>query len=93
VSGRTRVLYGICRQCKAVCEKHVGVTPEEARVLKIALIESDLIPRDLYVDDTTRWPIEGCAHHPGVTTTGQTTAAPAPTPTKVGTFPAARDGA
>jgi hypothetical protein len=77
------VLYGICRQCKAVCEKHVGVTPEEARVLKIALIESDLIPRDLYVDDTARWPVEGCAHHP----------TPTPAPTKVGTFPAARDGA
>lgn len=61
MSERTRVLFGICRQCKAVCEKHVA--PDNPFEVKQAIIAAGLIPRDLNIDDTLKWPQTGCEHH------------------------------
>lgn len=58
---RTRVLFGVCRQCKAVCEKHVD--PDKPFEVKQAIMAHDLIPRDLYLDDTSKWPVDRCSHH------------------------------
>lgn len=63
MSDRTRVLFGVCRQCKAIVEAHVD--PPRPFEVKADLLARDLIARDLWVDDPNKWPAMGCAHHGG----------------------------
>lgn len=75
---RTRIVYGVCRECKAIIERQVN--PRNPARSKAAMVARDLIPRDLMVEDASRWVVGTCVHH-----------GPQATPFPA-TFPAARDG-
>ena len=58
---RTHVLYGVCRQCKAIIARVVNPSPND----RMAMQARDLIMRDLFVDDAEKWQATTCLHHGG----------------------------
>jgi hypothetical protein len=64
VSDRTRVLFGICPECKAIIEKHVSPSDDDVITLKATMKGLGLLPADRTVDDVNKQPARGyCPHH------------------------------